>query len=189
MGLGMGMGVKSMRNYSPSPLSSNSSVTFIPAMMDGSCGTSPTMQRMSPMQMMMMDMKIMVQNMMCIPEMIGSMMTMDNMMDMMGSWTMMRDTCLQTMLCMIEMCMVVVMIPCFLMMPGMAFMCMCCMCGCAILMICWPMNGEQMMRCAGRGQQMDQYADERWVYINGAMTRYEISHSILSSSNIPSATI
>jgi len=182
--MGNSMRMKSM-NYVPTPLSSSSSVTFIPAMMDGTCGTSPALQRMSPMQMLMMDMKIMAQNMICIPEMIGSMMTTDNMMETMGSWTMVRDTCLQTMLCVAEMCMLCLALPCFMMMPGMAFMCMCMMCAAVIMMMCWPMNGEQIMRCAAQGQMMDSYPEERWVCINGAMTRYESSREASKSNSRP----
>jgi hypothetical protein len=176
--------MKAVDPSSPSPLPSTSSVTFIPAMMDGACGTSPTIQRMSSMQIMMMDMKVMAQNMKCIPEMIGSMMNREMMTGMLSSWMNMRDMCLQMMLWVIEMCMMVMVIPCFLAMPGVAFMCMCCMCACAIMMLCWPMNGERVMRCEARGskerpeRQREECADERWVYINGAMTRYAIPQTL-----------
>jgi len=167
--------LKSMNSSSPSPLPSNSSVTFIPAILDGSCGTSPTMQRMSSTQMIVMDIKVMAHNMICFPEMIGSLITVDKMTSVFGSWINLRDICLQMLLCVMEMCMVAMVIPCFLAMPGIAFLTMCCLCAFAISLICWPMNGEQVMRCVAKGQVMDsqvQYADEKWVYINGAMTRY-----------------
>lgn len=131
----------------------------------------------------------MVQNMMCIPEMMGSMITMDMMMGMLGSWVNIRDMCLQMMLCMMEICMMVVVIPFFLAMPGMAFMYLCCICACAIMMMCWPMNGERVMRCEAKEsrerpeRQREECADERWVYINGSMTRYEILRDTSSGSN------
>ena len=166
--------MKSMNPSPPSPPPSNCSVTFIPAMMDGSCGTSPTMQRLSLMQMIAMDVKVMAQNLMCIPEMVCSMLTLEMVFSMCDSWTNTRDLCLQTILCTIEMFMIVLVIPCFLAMPGIAFMCTCCMCACAIKVLCWPMNGVRVMRCIANGktkENQDKFTDERWLYINGAMTR------------------
>ena len=169
--------MQSMSPSSPHRLSSNSSVMFIPSMMDGSCGTSPTMQKMSSMQMIMMDMKVMAQNMICIPEMIRSLMNTDTMQKMCSSWMNIRDMGLQIMLYIIEMCMMVMIIPCFLAMPGMAFLCICCVCVCTIMILCWPMNGDQVVRCMADGmpsENQDKFTDERWVYINSAMTRYDI---------------
>jgi hypothetical protein len=98
----------------------------------------------------------------------------------------MRDICLQMMLSLIEICILVMVVPCFLAMPGMAFTCMCCICAFTIMLISWPMNGEQVVRCVAKGRAMEnqaQYADERWVYINGAMTRYWTPGNTPNSSN------
>lgn len=162
---------KSLKSPLPMPYSSSSAVTFIPAMIDGSCGTSPVMHRYTPMQMMLNDMRIMAQNMRCLPEMMGSMMSLGMMQSTLGSWRNLRDMCLQVILTVMEMWMVVMMLPAFLAMPGLAFAVWCCICTMTIATLSWPLKGDQVIRCTSKGQQSDQHADERWVYINGAMTR------------------
>lgn len=82
-----------MKSYSPMPLPSDCSVTFIPSMMDGSCGTSPAVQKLSTMEMLIGDVNVMVQNRTHIPGMMmGSIMNMG-----------MTDICLQMILSIMEM--------------------------------------------------------------------------------------
>ena len=150
-------------------------VVYIPSMMDNSCSTMPMHHRMTPMGTMMSEMKNMLQNMMmCMPEMIRSMWMTDmsgrNMMMAMSGMDMM-DCCLQMMLGMMEMCCMTLLPMACMMMPGALMMPLCLMCAFMIMMMCWPMNGDQVMRCPSPTLGSELMADEQWIFIPGSMTR------------------
>ena len=82
-----------MKSYPPMPLPNSCSVTFIPSMMDGSCGTSPAVPKLSAIEMLIGDVNVMLRNWTHIPGMmIRSIMNMR-----------LTDMCLQMMLSMMEM--------------------------------------------------------------------------------------
>jgi hypothetical protein len=155
-------------------------ITFIPAMLDGSCGTSPSKHKQTVLGMVFMETMIMARNMWCIPEMIRSMINMGTMQSMLGSWRNTRDFILQCMLALIETCMLIMVFPAFLVMPGLAFTVLCIGSASVVTMISWPLYGEQVIRCTAKGQQNDDCMDERWIYINGAMTRFGFSIQLQS---------
>jgi hypothetical protein len=184
-------GIKSSKSCltpSPAPRSANTAITFIPAMIDGSCWTSPAMHKKTPMQAIFYEMRIMAQNMRCIPEMMGSLLSLKMARNMFRSWIDVRDICLQVILATTEMWMLVMVLPAFLTMPGLPFMVLCCICACAIAMLAWPLKGDQVITSAGKGQQTDQFADERWIYINSIMIRYRPSQNPPNDANRPIAT-
>ena len=152
-------------------------VRFLPAMMDMSNSTQPISTRHSAMSLLWMDVKLMALNLVhCMPERLRSLYTMDLGRSMMRSMEKMdvMDICLQVMLGIFQTCMLAMIVPVCLMLPGIMFIPVlaCCMGLC--MMLCWPMNnGKMIMRCECCPERMgdDVMADERWFHINGSMTR------------------
>jgi hypothetical protein len=150
-------------------------VSYIPAMMDGSCGTMPMHHRQTPMRIMMRELKIMMQNVViCVPEMLRSMwfheMSGRRMIMSMSGLDIM-DAYLQIMLGMMEMCFVTLFIPAFIMLPGFILASACAVFAATIALMCWPMNGDRVIRCPSSTLHSEETADEKWIYINGSMTR------------------
>ena len=159
---------------------SASGVTFLPAMMDVSCGTMPISRRQSGMTMILTDMRIMVQNIIdCYPDMIRSLWAMDLGRSVMGSIKIMDmvDLGLQMILGMMQIFMMMAMVPACMMLPGVMLLPACMTYVGVCMMLCWPLNGETVMRCSCCKQRApdDIMAEERWIHINGSMTRYERS--------------
>lgn len=95
-----------MTAQSPTMIS-DGSITFLPDMMDPMCRTSSVECRMSAMQIMMADVKLIGNNVMrCVPEMMRSMMTMEGGGIVPGTVGEMRDMCLQMGLGCVEMYMI-----------------------------------------------------------------------------------
>lgn len=172
----------SRRNSSEEPMNSSFSkspammtdapVMFIPGMMDASCGTSPTHHRNPPMRMMLDDMKVMLQNMQCLPEMAMSMWSMEFGSSMIMSWMDIRDICLQMMLLMVEMCGMMLCLPMMMCLPGMVCLPMYVLFAGIIALFAMPLNQDQVVQTPmPPGRNMDDFMDERWIYMNGSMTR------------------
>jgi len=167
--MGMNTGRSNMKRLT------NGAVIYIPAMMDGSCGTMPMHHRQSPVQIMMREMRIMAQNtMICLPDMVRSMWATHtsgrNMMMSMGGMDMV-EACTQAMLGVMELCYMMFLVPACMMLPGFFMVPACLACAAMIYMLCWPMNGDQVVRCPCPTLGSEATADERWVCINGSMTR------------------
>ena len=159
-------------NGTQSSAISGSAVTFVPGMMDGSCGTSPVHYRNTLMRIMLDDMKVMAQNMHCLPDMVMSMWSMEFGKDMFMTWMDIRDCGLQMMLLTVELWGMMCAIPMIMYLPGMISMPMCALIACCIAVLSMPSNGDQMMRSSmPSGRSSDEFPDERWICINGSMTR------------------
>jgi hypothetical protein len=155
------------------PGAPNAPVAMVPAMMDKSCGTSPVHHRMTPMRMMMDDMRVMMRNLGCLPDMMMSMWSMEFGMSMFMTWMDMRDCCLQVMLMMVECCAMMLCLPTMLYMPGIVSMTMGCLFAGCVMMLAMPMNRDMIMRCQmPDGHGIDEFSDEKWICINGSMTRW-----------------
>ncbi|KAH8598674.1 hypothetical protein B0O99DRAFT_613943 [Bisporella sp. PMI_857] len=144
--------------------------------MDASCGTMPTHHRRGPVSLVVSDIKVMLRNTTrCLPEMVRSLWTADLGRSIVGSLAAMdiMDISLQIMLGFLELCMITTAIPAFMMLPGLILVPIALICAMVIMLLCWPLNGEQVIRCSrcsGRPSD-DMMAEERWFHINGSMTR------------------
>lgn len=154
---------------------SNGLITFIPAMMDVSCGTSALDCRLTPMQMVMADVKAMARNgVRCFPSMLRSTITRQSGMSLFATWTNVRDYFLQTCLSMIEISMLgsMCMIPLMMALPAMVVVTMGAICICSILALSVPLNGKQVLQSRMPADHpTDEFSDEHWIYVNGMMTR------------------
>ncbi|VBB79788.1 Putative protein of unknown function [Podospora comata] len=138
-------------------------VTYIPPLCDGACGTTPRSQQ--PMWSMMW--QEIMQMMRMMPNMCWAMLTQRKHM----SWAAMGDMMIHTMLTCMEMCMMVMAVPLWMMMPGAMFAMWMCTCALMVMGMCWMLNGrEQMHMCAMEsegwmmGPEMD---NEKWMFMGG----------------------
>ncbi|TAQ87807.1 hypothetical protein B7494_g3873 [Chlorociboria aeruginascens] len=109
---------------------SKAPVTLIPSMIDASCGTSPAHYREAPLRLLLNDLRILGQNLRCLPQMMRSMCSMRVVSEMFRTWKDTRDILLQ---------------------------------------------------CKGDEMRVDDFADERWIFINGSMTSNHQLHTQLST--------
>lgn len=155
--------------------SMSSPVTYIPALCDGACGTTPRSQ-MPVMAMLRHEMAQMLQTM---PSLCWAMLTQPRQM----SWADMGDMMMHTLLACMEMAMMAAALPLCMILPGAMFMTWMTVCAGVVMAMCWMLNGrEQMHHCsagAGAGAEgwmMDtdaqQHADEKWMFIGGMGMRY-----------------
>jgi hypothetical protein len=152
-------------------LSMSSPVTYIPALCDGACGTTPRSQ----MPMMAMLRHETAQMMQMMPSLCWAMLTQHQQM----SWADMGDMVMHTALACMEMAMMAAALPLCMMLPGAMFMTWLTVCAAMVMAMCWMLNGrEQMHQCsAGSGgaegwmMDHDAHSDEKWLFIGGMGTR------------------
>ncbi|RDW71720.1 hypothetical protein BP5796_07754 [Coleophoma crateriformis] len=156
----------------------DSSVTFIPAMIDGSCGTTPLSFRETPLQLLLNDLKIIGQNFACVPEMARSLCTLKSVKDLFESWRAFRDLLLQILLALIEIVALVMAVPMFLALPGGLFLGGCLIFGCVVALLSMPLKGSRILR--NRHYAEGEFDDERWVFVNGSLTSHNQLRNHLS---------
>ncbi len=159
-GANMGMSMMNMMNMKGNMM--GSPVTYIPPLCDGASGTMPrsqlstwAMMRQEVMQMMRM-----------MPSMCWAMIAQRKSM----SWADMGDMMMHTMLACMEMCMMVMAMPLWVMMPGAMFAMWMGMCAMVVMAMCWMLNGnEQMHQCMAGAESwmMGEGEDEKWMFMGG----------------------
>jgi len=155
-------------------------ITFIPAQIDGMCGTTAPCNVQMPMSLMREQCMAFVRSMSCMPTMMRSLFSMGMMKEYMRSPMACRDLMLQCCLGMMQMCMMMAMVPVMMTMPGIMVMMGMMVCWMMVMMCMWPLNkGERVMKMIPQGMTMregEECADECWIYVNGMMTRYVSPH-------------
>ncbi|KAK4175094.1 hypothetical protein QBC36DRAFT_302279 [Triangularia setosa] len=141
-------------------------VTYIPPLCDSACGTTPRSQQ--PMWSMMW--QEMMQMMRMMPSMCWAMLIQRKHM----SWADVGDIMIHTMLTCMEMCMMVMAIPLWMMMPGAMFAMWMCICTLVVMGMCWMLNDKEQMHMYAMesegwmmGQEMD---NEKWMFMGGMGT-------------------
>ncbi|KAL3423690.1 hypothetical protein PVAG01_05437 [Phlyctema vagabunda] len=145
-------------------------VTFVPAMIDGSCGTSPVSYRQTPIHLFWNDVKLMAHNLDCIPEMARTICTLETVRDVFETWKSARDILLQILLAIVQICALSIVIPAYLFLPGAAFLGGCITLACTVAILSSPLKGRRVVR--NKGYIDMEYSDERWIYVNGSMTSH-----------------
>ncbi|KAK4225752.1 hypothetical protein QBC38DRAFT_394830 [Podospora fimiseda] len=138
-------------------------MTYIPPLSDGACGTVPRSQH-SMWSMMGQEMMSMMKMM---PDMCRAMLTQRKHM----SWADMGHMMTHTMLTCMEIGMMIMAVPMWMMLPGAMFAMWMGCCATLVMAMCWILNGkEQMHMCSLRsenmmmGQGMD---NEKWMFMGG----------------------
>ncbi len=139
------------------------SVTYIPPLRDGACGTTPRSQQ--PLWSVMRH--EMAQMMRMMPTFCWALLVRRRP----ASWADTAEMMLHVMLACLEMGMMLAAVPLWFILPGGLFAAWGCACAGMVMAMCWMINGrEQMYQCNARSESwmMGQEAeDEKWVFFGG----------------------
>ena len=84
----------------------------------------------------------------------------------------MRDIVLHALLVIVEFWGMVMIVPTFLVLPGIVFAILCVMGASFFAVITWPLQGSRVVSSRKeRKESQEGFSGEKWLYINGSMTR------------------
>ncbi|KAK1754246.1 hypothetical protein QBC47DRAFT_429907 [Echria macrotheca] len=151
------------KQTSQSSSSSQAPMTYIPPLCDGACGTLPRAQQ--PLGAVLR--QELAQAAQALPKLGWAMFTRPG-----GrSWRDMVDMAMHTLLACAEMCMLVVAVPLWMMLPGAMFAAWMGFCAIVVASMCRMLNGRgQLHQCAAgsEGWMMGQDGDdEKWLFVGG----------------------
>ncbi|KAK3991511.1 hypothetical protein QBC44DRAFT_286720 [Cladorrhinum sp. PSN332] len=161
----MGSSSPTMMTPPPAPGMKSAAMTYIPPLCDGACGTVPRSQQ-SMLSLMRQEMMGMVKMM---PNMCWARLTQRKHM----SWADMGHMMMHTMLTCMEMAVMAMAVPMWMMLPGAMFAMWMGCCAMMVMAMCWMLNGkEQMHMCNPEsssenwmmGQDME---NEKWMFMGG----------------------
>jgi len=152
---------------------SSDGVTFLPAMVDASCGTSATHHRQTTAQMFLNDLRIVTQSVRCIPQMARSVLSMKFARSIPRSVPDIWDICLQGILSILEFWALIIAVPAFLYLPGIVFVPLCGVFIALVRVLSWPLNKSPLVRTSrGLKDSTRVFPEETWMFIPGSATRY-----------------
>lgn len=154
------------------PVSGTAVVTLIPSQIDGLAGTSAQMYRQSSLQLARKELKVMLQNVRCLPKMATSASVAELKKEYLRSYGTTKEMALQACLMGVETWFLLVMVPLFLCAPGAVFVVAACVVAGLVGMLARGLNGRRVVKSGkGDSSMVDEFADERWLFVNGIMTR------------------
>jgi hypothetical protein len=147
-------------------------VTYTPALQDLSYYTSPIIYRQRPMQLSIKGLELLLQNLCYVPQTVRSLLTRSMVRNSVKEWKDVRDIALHVILVIVELWGVVVIVPAFLVLPGILFTIVCVMGAGLVAVLTWPLHGSRVVSSwKERKESQEEFAGEKWLYINGSMTR------------------
>lgn len=172
-------GVKPVDGYpKSSQVKSSVKVNFIPAQIDGLCGTFPAHHKQAPSQLLFRDLGVIGQNLRCLPAMAMSMLSKKALRNHFGKSIDARDTLIQILLAVAQVWMAAVALPAFLLLPGLMFVSCVAACWLFTTALTWPLYGSAVVMSDLKETPISQVlADERWIYVNGMMCRYALHYN------------
>jgi hypothetical protein len=154
--------------------STDTAVVFIPAQIDSLCGTSPAHHKQTVLQLLLNDLQVLAQNIYCLPAMMRASSSSKLLRNSFRSPVQARDTILQVLLAMAQSWMLVIAIPALLLLPGFISATVFGICWIVTFAITWALHGPRVvMSSQARAPMTEDFSDERWIYVNGMMCRYE----------------
>lgn len=153
-------------------------VLFIPAQVDGLAGTSPSQYRQVPTSSLLMDTRVLIRSLDSLPKM--AMACRPRMWNYMGNMENLWEITVQILLAIMEMAMLAIMAPAFLLLPGTGFALMMLSFWGAVTILSSGFNAERII-ISDAMMVSEEFMDEKWLFVNGIMTRYFFHPSTLSS--------
>ncbi|KAI9893707.1 MAG: hypothetical protein M1814_005923 [Vezdaea aestivalis] len=148
-------------------------ISFLPAQLDGALATSAREARMSPLGMIARDMMTMIQNAAYLPMVMMPWKSSSSFSELHQSAMNIRDCTLHASLLVLEIAMMCMAIPTFLMLPGVAFAALATICCSLIWALSLPLKGPQVVHSKieiPAALRIEDHKDERWMFINGCCT-------------------
>lgn len=145
-------------------------VTYVPPLIDGACGTMPLSQR--PVLGLLQEELRVLWSM--TPELFRALSS--GILGRSGSrwtWIQTRDTAVNVLLTALELAMMAVVIPLWLLAPGIVFAAWACLCFSLVYGLTWVLNGDTVVSCDGSGSwtMENEMEEERWIFVSGIGTR------------------
>jgi hypothetical protein len=164
-------------DYLPAPLlhqigPTGPTVTFVPALQDVSCCTSPVIYRQRPMQLSIDGLGLLLQNLCHTPQTVMLQLTRSIVRNSRREWKDVRDIALHVLLIIVEFWGMVVILPAFLVLPGIVFSILCIISAGLIAVLTWPLHGSRVVSSGKeRKRNLEQLSGVKLLYINGSITR------------------
>jgi hypothetical protein len=152
-------------------------VTFIPALIDGLCGTNPPHTQSSPLALLWSSLVVLLRTMAEFPSMLWHALTLKTMRAYASSPTDLRDLAIMCMLGCMQMMLFVGIIPMMLCLPGLMAVPILALMLVANEAGCWVVNGGQRGMTWVRGVAGtkdgcgEEFEDEAWIFVPGPGTR------------------
>jgi hypothetical protein len=165
-------GVRSVNDATKQSLkrSASSMVNFIPAQIDGLCGTMPASHKYCASQLMMDDLRVLIQNMSYLSAMAKAICSTKVLRGLFKNPMDARDTLLQACLALMQFWALVIALPAFISLPGLLFAGFVNVFWLLTLAMTWPLSGPRVLVYEREKAPMtDGFSDERWIYVNGMM--------------------
>lgn len=154
----------------------DSKVTFIPAQIDGLCGTSVVSRKKTMAQALVNDLRIVMQNLDCTSSMTSILRRDKFWRRYWYSWEDSRDALLQSCLSMTQIWTLVSIGPMFLFFPASIITIYAIMFWLVTLALSWPLNKRALVTIKRNAAPMTaDLSDEQWFFVNGPMTRFAAS--------------
>lgn len=155
-------------------------IKFIPPQIDPLASTNTEASRKNPLYLLMQDLGVLTRMLRYLPWIFMPFRTSDKNAELFISSTSILELVLNSFLFLFESVLLLVAIPAFLILPGGISLLAAAICIFLILVAAWPMQGPRIAysrmdeKTAAIAKQHD---SERWLFINGCMTRWETFES------------
>lgn len=148
------------------------SIKFIPSQIDILGCTTTEACRKSPIRLFFQDLGVLITMLPYLPWVFLPLRTTDKSHRPVKGF---RDALLQAWLFILEILLLFLFIPAYLVLPGVLFFVVAALCILSIFLAAWPMHGPRILNSEMDDKTMalaKNHANERWVFVNGIMTRY-----------------
>jgi hypothetical protein len=150
----------------------SSMVNFIPAQIDGLCGTIPAYHRQAASLLLWGDVRVLIRNLSCLPAMVKATCSTTVLRNLLKDPIDARDTLMQACLAIMQIWVFVVAIPAFITLPGFLFAGFMNAAWLLTLAMTWPLSGPRILiQEQEKAPMTNEFSDERWIYVNGMMCR------------------
>ena len=166
-----------------------STVRYIPPQMDSFVGLTTQVNRGRPFRLFIQDAAVLVANLRYLPWLFFPFRTSDPSAELYLSFSGFKDIFLQVLLFVLEVIMMCVVFPIMLLLPNIITLVLAAVCFLAIAILSWPLHGPKLAfsRMNLRNATAQRHETERWLFINGCVTRYvnfgPFSESVLSKNS------
>ncbi len=150
----------------------SSIVNFIPAQLDGLCGTMPTHHKQAASRLLWGDLRVLFQNLGCLPAMAKSTCSTKVLRNLFKHPVDARDTILEAFLAIVQIWLLATALPAFVSLPGLLFAGFMNSVWLLTLAMIWPLSGPRVfVKEREKAPMTNGFSDERWIYVNGMMCR------------------
>jgi hypothetical protein len=124
------------------------------------------------MQLSIDGLELLLQNLCYVPQTVRSLLTRSMVRNSIREWRDVRDIALHVLLVIVEFWGMVMIVPAFLVLPGIVFSILCVMSAGLLAVLTWPLHGSRVVSSGKeRKKNLEQLSGVKLLYINGSMTR------------------